>query len=169
MEHLNPAEIPRFASLGVIPSMQGVHCTPDGPYVLARLGPARAAESAYVWRKLMATGAVVANGTDAPVEDVNPIPSFYASVTRKMKNGEVFYGDQKMTRQEALRSCTLNGAFAAFEERTKGSLAAGKLADITVWSQDLLRVPDDEILTTRAVYTIIGGKVVYGAQAAPSK
>jgi predicted amidohydrolase YtcJ len=160
-QHLNAAEIPRFAALGVIPSMQGIHCSSDAPYVLARLGPARAEEGAYVWRSLMKTGAIIANGTDAPVEDVDPVASFHASVTRRMKSGEVFYGGQKMTREEALRSYTLNGAYAAFEEGIKGSLAPGKLADITVFSKNLLTAPDDELARAEVVCTIVGGKVMY--------
>jgi len=145
----------------VIAAMQGIHCTSDGPWVLKRLGPKRAEEGAYVWRKLMDTGAVIANGTDAPVEDVDPLPSFYASVTRKMKNGETFFPDQKMTRQEALKSYTLNGAYAAFEETIKGSLTPGKLADITVFSKDIMTCPEDEILKAEVVATIVGGKVLY--------
>ena len=102
--------------------MQGVHCTSDAPWVEPRLGAKRAEEGAYVWQKLMKSGAVVTNGTDAPVEDVDPIASYYATVTRKAKDGKVFYGDQKMSRLEALRSYTINNAFAAFEEDIKGSL-----------------------------------------------
>ena len=160
-QHLSPADIPRFGQLGVIAAMQGIHCTSDGPWVLKRLGPQRAEEGAYVWRKLMASGAVVSNGTDAPVEDVNPLPSFYASVTRKMKDGALFYPEQKMTREEALKSYTLNAAFAAFEENIKGSLAPGKLADITVFSRDIMTCPEDEILGAQVAATIIGGKVLY--------
>jgi predicted amidohydrolase YtcJ len=160
-QHISAQDIPRFGKLGVIPAMQGVHCTSDAPYVLARLGTKRAEEGAYVWRKLLNTGAVIANGTDAPVEDVDPLPSFYASVTRKLSDGTVFYGDQKMTRMEALKSYTLDAAFAAFEDKDKGSLKAGKLADITVLSKDLLTVPEDEILKTEVLYTIVGGKVRY--------
>jgi len=160
-QHLSAGDIPRFGGLGVIAAMQGIHCTSDGPWVLIRLGPKRAEEGAYVWRKLMASGAVISNGTDSPVEAVDPIPSFYASVTRKMKNGETFYADQKMTREEALRSYTLNGAFAAFEENIKGSLTAGKLADITVLSKDIMNCPDDDILNAEVLYTIVGGKVAY--------
>jgi len=158
-QHLSAQDIPRFGKLGVIPAMQGVHCTSDAPYVLARLGEKRAGEGAYVWRKLLDTGAIIANGTDAPVEDVDPIPSFYASVTRKLADGKVFFGDQKMTRMEALKSYTLDAAYAAFEEKDKGSLSPGKFADITVLSKDLLTVPDDEILKTEVLYTIVGGKV----------
>lgn len=160
-QHLSLSDIPRFGQFGVIAAMQGIHCTSDGPWVLKRLGVKRAEEGAYVWRKLMDTGAVIANGTDAPVEDVDPLPSFYASVARKMKNGETFFPDQKMTRQEALRSYTLNAAFAAFEETIKGSLAPGKLADMTVFSKDIMTCPEDEILKAEVVATIVGGKVLY--------
>jgi len=160
-QHLSLPDIPRFGQLGVIAAMQGIHCTSDGPWVLKRLGEKRAEEGAYVWRKLMDTGAVIANGTDAPVEDVDPLPSFYASVTRKMKNGETFFPAQKMTRQEALKSYTLNAAYAAFEESIKGSLAPGKLADVTVFSKDIMTCPEDEILKAEVVATIVGGKVLY--------
>lgn len=160
-QHLHPDDIPRFAKLGVIASMQGVHATSDGPWVLKRLGPKRAREGAYVWRKLMDAGVVVTNGTDTPVEDVDPIPSFYASVTRKMADGTAFYPEQRMSRVEALRSYTLNNAYAAFEEDIKGSLTPGKLADITVLSKDIMTVPDDEILDAEVVYTIVGGQIAY--------
>ena len=163
-QHLSLADIPRFAALGVIPAMQGVHCTSDAPYVLARLGPKRAEEGAYVWQKLMKTGAVISNGTDAPVEDVDPIESYYAPVTRRLKDGSVFFGDQKMTRVDALKSYTINGAYAAFEENIKGSLKVGKLADVTVLSKDILTVPDDEIRSAKVLYTIVGGKVLYTAK-----
>jgi len=160
-QHLSLPDIPRFGQLGAIASMQGIHCTSDGPWVLKRLGPQRAEEGAYVWRKLMSTGALICNGTDAPVEDVDPLPVFYASVTRKMKNGEFFYPDQKMTREEALKSYTLNAAYAAFQEDIKGSLTPGKLADITVISKDIMTCPEDEILGARVTATIVGGKVLY--------
>jgi hypothetical protein len=163
-QHLHPQDIPRFAALGVIAAMQGVHCTSDGPWVIKRLGEKRAREGAYVWQSLLKTGAVICNGTDAPVEDVNPIASFYASVTRRMANGKQFFPEQAMTREQALKSYTLNGAYAAFEEKLKGSLEPGKLADITVLSQNLLTVPEDQILNTRVVYTIVGGKVLYAAE-----
>jgi hypothetical protein len=160
-QHLSPGDIPRFAALGVIPAMQGVHCTSDAPYVLARLGPRRAEEGAYVWQKLMKTGAIISNGTDAPVEDVNPVESYYSTVTRRLKDGSVFFGDQKMSRMEALKSYTINGAYAAFEEGIKGSLTPGKLADVTVLSKDILTVPDEEIRSARVLYTIVGGQVRY--------
>ncbi len=160
-QHINAADIPRFGALGVIPSMQGIHCTSDAPYVLARLGAARAEEGAYVWQKLMKTGAIIPNGTDAPVEEVDPLPGYYALVTRKQKNGEVFFGDQRMTRDEALRAYTLNGAYAAFQEQTRGSLAPGKLADIVVLSADITKVPEDQIQKAEVLYTIVGGKIAY--------
>jgi hypothetical protein len=160
-QHLHPDDIPRFARLGVIASMQAVHCTSDGPWVPKRLGEQRAREGAYVWRSLMKTGAVVTNGTDAPVEDVSPIASFYAAVTRRMKDGNLFFPEQKMTREEALASYTTANAYAAFEEKDKGSLVAGKLADVTVLSRDIMTVPEVEISGAQAMYTIVGGKVVY--------
>jgi predicted amidohydrolase YtcJ len=162
-QHLNPADIPRFGQLKVIASMEGVHCTSDAPYVLARLGPKRAEEGAYVWQKLMKSGALVTNGTDAPVEDVDPIASYYATVSRKLKDGTVFYPDQRMTRMEALKSYTINGAFAAFEENSKGSLKVGKYADMVVLSKDILTVTEDQIPTAGVVSTIVGGKVRYRA------
>ena len=163
-QHLSAADIPRFGQLGVIASMQGIHCTSDAIFVLQRLGEKRAEEGAYVWQKLMKSGALVTNGTDAPVEDVDPIASYYATVTRKLADGRVFYGDQKMSRIEGLRSYTINNAIAAFEEDLKGSLTVGKLADVTVLTKDITTVPDDQIRTAKVAYTIVGGKVVYKGQ-----
>jgi hypothetical protein len=160
-QHIAAADIPRFGQLGVVAAMQGIHCTSDAPYVLARLGPERAEEGAYVWQKLLRSGATIANGTDAPVEATDPLPGYYALVTRKQKNGQVFYGDQRMTRAEALEAYTLSGAYAAFEESLKGSLTPGKLADITVLSRDILTCPEDDIPGTEVLYTIVGGKVLY--------
>ncbi len=160
-QHLNPTDIPRFGQLGVIAAMQGIHCTSDAPFVIARIGEKRAAEGAYAWRKLIDSGAVIANGTDTPVEDVDPIPSFYATVTRKTKDGKTFFPEERLTRMEALRTYTINAAYAAFEEKEKGTLEKGKLGDITVLSKDILTVPDDQILDTRVLYTIIGGEVKY--------
>ena len=160
-QHLHPADIPRFAQLGVIASMQGVHCTSDAPYVPARLGEKRAREGAYVWQKLMKSGAVVTNGTDAPVEDVDPIAGFYATVSRKTQDGSVFYGGERMSRMEALKSYTINGAYAAFQENSLGSLEVGKYADVVVLSKDIMTVPEDEIPSAEVVYTIVGGTVRY--------
>jgi predicted amidohydrolase YtcJ len=160
-QHLSAQDIPRFGKLGVIASMQGVHATSDAPYVTERLGAKRAEEGAYVWQKLMKSGATIANGTDAPVEDVDPIASFHASVSRKLRDGSVFYPDQRMTRMEALKSYTINGAYAGFEEANRGSLKPGKYADIAVLSKDILTVPEDEIPSARVVYTIVGGRIRY--------
>jgi predicted amidohydrolase YtcJ len=163
-QHLHPDDIGRFAELGVIASMQGIHCTSDGPWVLKRLGARRAEEGAYVWRKLIATGAVVTNGTDVPVEDIDPIAGFYASVSRRMADGTTFFPEERMTREEALRSYTLLNAYSAFEEDIKGSLTPGKLADMVVLSRDIMTVPEAEIPATRVLYTILGGRVVYSAE-----
>ena len=160
-QHLHPDDIPRFAELGVIASMQGVHCTSDGPWVPERLGDRRSEEGAYVWRRLLESGAVISNGTDAPVEDVSPLASYYSTVSRRMSTGDRFYPDQRLSREEALRSYTLDAAYAAFEEDQKGSLEVGKLADITVLSQDILTIDEEDIPNTEVLYTIIGGRVRY--------
>jgi predicted amidohydrolase YtcJ len=160
-QHINAMDIPRFGRMGVIAAMQGIHCTSDAPYVLERLGRARAQEGAYVWQKLLKSGAIVANGTDAPVEDVDPIASYYATVSRKLKDGSVFFPDQRMSRMEALKSYTLNAAYAGFEEENRGSLKPGKYADITVLSKDILKIAEDDIPTAKVTYTIVGGKVAY--------
>jgi predicted amidohydrolase YtcJ len=160
-QHLHPDDIPRFAKLGVIASMQGIHCTSDAVFVLQRLGIRRAAEGAYVWQSLMKSGAVVTNGTDAPVEDVDPLASFHATVTRRLPNATTFFPEQRMTREQALRSYTTQCAYAAFEEDVKGTLSPGKLADVVVLSQDLVTAPEDKLLDTRVLYTIVGGQVLY--------
>ncbi len=164
-QHIDPADIPRFHALGVIAAMQAIHATSDGPWVPKRIGDARAAAGAYVWHSLLASGAVVTNGTDVPVEDADPLASFYASVSRKLPDGSVFYPDQRMTRDEALRAYTLSNAYAAFEDSLKGSLTPGKLADVTVLSRNIMTVPEDSIPGTVVRYTILGGKVVYTAEA----
>jgi len=161
-QHLSPSDIGRFAELGVIASMQAIHCTSDSPFVISRLGEERAREGAYPWRSLLDAGAVVTNGTDAPVEDVDPIPSFYASVTRKRVDfEEPFFPEQSMTREEAIYSYTLANAYAAFEERDKGSIEIGKLGDFTVLSKNLLTCSDEEILDSKVLYTIVGGEIKY--------
>jgi hypothetical protein len=167
-QHIHPDDVPRFAKLGVIASMQGIHCTSDGPWVLKRLGEERAKSGAYVWRDLIASGAVVTNGTDVPVEDADPIASFYASVTRIMSDGTAFFPEQVMSREEALKSYTLQNAYAAFEEDVKGSLSPGKYADIVVLSKDILTVPPEEIRQAKVVYTIVGGKILYRAEGTPT-
>jgi predicted amidohydrolase YtcJ len=162
-QHLNPADIPRFGRLGVIAAMQGVHATSDGPWLDKKLGAKRVKEGAYVWRSLMNTGAIIANGTDVPVEDINPLASFYSSVSRMMNTGQRLTPEQRMTRAEALKSYTWNNAYAAFWEKDIGSLAVGKLADITVLDRDIMTVPEAQIPGTRVLYTIVGGKVRYEA------
>lgn len=160
-QHVDPADLPRFAELGVIAAMQGVHATSDAPWVPKRLGDERAASGAYRWQDLWRSGAVVGNGTDAPVEDVDPLQSFWASVTRRLPDGGRFDPDQRMSRDQALRSYTLNNAYAAFEEDLKGSITPGKLADLVVLSRDIMTVPEDEIREARVLYTILGGDIVY--------
>jgi predicted amidohydrolase YtcJ len=162
-QHINMEDIPRFAELGVIASMQGVHCTSDAPFVPKRLGEMRARLEAYAWRQIIDSGALIANGTDAPVEDVDPIASFYASVTRNVPrmNHQPFFPEQKMTREEALASYTINNAYAAFEEDLKGSISVGKLADVVILSNDLLKCKDEEIMETEVLYTIVGGEVKF--------
>jgi predicted amidohydrolase YtcJ len=163
-QHLHPDDIGRFGKLGVIAAMQAVHCTSDAIFVPQRLGQLRSEKGAYVWRSLIDSGAVVTNGTDAPVEEVNPFPSLYASVTRKLPNGQSFFPEQSMTRLEALRSYTIDCAYAAFEENQKGSLVAGKLADLAILDRNLLTCEAEAILKTKVLFTVLGGKVVYSAE-----
>jgi len=161
-QHLDPTDIPRFKELSVIASMQGIHCTSDAPFVVKRLGEERSRLGAYPWRSLLDNDVIIANGTDAPVEDISAIECFYASVTRKRSDsGLEFFPEQRMTRAEAIYSYTLGNAFAAFEEKDKGSLEVGKLADIVVLSNDLTKCSDEEILNTEILYTIVGGTVKY--------
>ncbi len=163
-QHISATDIPRFGELGVIPAMQAVHMASDRPWAIDRLGKERIEEGAYVWRKLIESGAIIVNGTDAPVEPVDPLASFYASVARKTLAGEPEGGyepGQRMSREEALKTYTWNAAYGAFEEDIKGSIEVGKLADFTVFSKDIMQVPEDEILTTKVDYTIVDGKVAY--------
>ena len=161
-QHIDPADMPRFKELNVIASMQAIHCTSDAPFVVKRLGEERARVSAYPWRSLLDEGVVIANGTDAPVERVDPIPNFYAAVTRRrLDTGQVFYPEQAMTRKEALYSLTMANAYAAFEDDIKGSLEVGKWADIVLLSHNLMTCPEDSIPNTKVVMTMVGGKVKY--------
>jgi predicted amidohydrolase YtcJ len=141
--------------------MQSIHTCSDAPMVITRIGQQRAREGAYVWQTLIKSGAIVLDGTDTPVEDINPIPNFYCGVTRAYGNGKLFFPDQAKTRMQELRTYTWNNAYAVFEEHKLGSLSPGKLADIDVFSGNLLTIPADDILRTRVLYTIVGGKVVY--------
>lgn len=163
-QHLHPNDIPRFAKMGVIPAMQAIHLSSDRSWAIDRLGEKRIKEGAYMWQSLLKSGAVIVNGTDVPVEPINPIASFFASVTRQTLKGEPEGGyepDEKMTRTQALRSYTLDAAYGAFEEKIKGSIKAGKLADFVVFNKDIMLVPDAEILSTEVSMTILGGKVLY--------
>jgi predicted amidohydrolase YtcJ len=166
-QHLHPDDIPRFGQLGVIAAMQAIHLSSDRPWAIDRLGEKRIIDGAYVWQSLFKTGARIANGTDAPVEPVDPIPSFYASVTRKTLQGLPeggYEGEQKMTREQALKSYTLDGAYAEFEENFKGSIEVGKAADFTVFDRNIMEIPEDEILQTKVQMTVVGGKVVFSRQ-----
>ena len=166
---LDAADIPRFGKLGVLAAMQGIHCPSDRPWAPRRLGEARVREGAYVWRKLLDTGARIANGTDAPVEDVSPLQNFHATVTRQDASGQPpggFDPDQKLTRAEALRTMTLEAAYFSFAEGEKGSIEAGKVADLVVLSQDILAVPDEALLKTEILATIVDGKVLHEKPAA---
>jgi len=166
-QHLHPADIPRFAELKVIPAMQAIHMASDRPWAIRRLGEKRIKEGAYMWQSLLQSGVPIVNGTDVPVEPINPIPSFYASISRKTLKGlpkEGYEPQEKMTREQALRSYTLDAAYGAFEEAIKGSIEVGKLADFTIYDQDLMTVPEDEVLNTEVVMTIFNGNVVYQKQ-----
>jgi predicted amidohydrolase YtcJ len=160
-QHLSRREIPRFAKLNVIAAMQGIHATSDAPFVRKRLGRERAKRGAYVWRKLIDSGAIICNGTDAPIESVNTVANYFATVTRQQANGKLFFPEEKMTRMEALKSYTINGAYAAFQEDKLGSLKIGKLADIAILSKDLLLTPDYNLKKSNVVMTIVGGKIEY--------
>ena len=165
-QHIAPDDIPRFGRLKVIPSIQGIHMSSDRPWAINRLGQKRIEESAYVWRDLINYGAVLINGSDVPVEPIDPIASFYASTTRKTLKGLPDIGyepKQKMTRIEALKSYTINAAYGAFEDQIKGSIEIGKYADFTVFSQNLITIPEEKILDTKVLYTIVNGVVEYQA------
>ncbi|MCD4749050.1 MAG: amidohydrolase [Thermoanaerobaculales bacterium] len=163
-QHLHIDDIPRFGELGVIASIQPVHCTSDGPWVPQRLGEDRSREGAYVWRSLLDSGAHLAAGTDAPVEDIDPLATFRAAVTRLKDDGLAFYPGQCLTREEALRAMTLDAAWAAFEEDEKGSLEVGKFADVTILSGNLLEVPLESLAKVRVISTVVGGQVRFTAQ-----
>ena len=166
---INHDDIPRFAELGVIPSMQAVHQTSDMYWAGARLGLGRLL-GAYAWRSLLNTGVVVPNGSDFPVEAVNPLLSFHSAVARQDAENWPAGGwmpEQKMTREEALKSMTIWPAFAGFQEAAMGSLTAGKFADFVILDRDIMTVADRDILGTTVVATYIGGKPVYERAARP--
>jgi predicted amidohydrolase YtcJ len=156
---IHPDDVKRTVELGVIPAVQGIFACSDGPWVEERLGPERTLERGYIFNTLAEAGAVPTNGTDPPVDEINPIESFRCSVTRELPDGSLFQPQEVYSRERALYSYTMGNAIAAFEEAEKGSLTPGKLADITVLSRDLLTVPAADIGDTRVVMTILGGKV----------
>lgn len=166
-QHLHPDDISRFGDLGVIAAIQAIHLSSDRPWAIGRLGAKRIKDGAYVWQKLLSSGAVISNGTDAPVEPVDAIPSFYASVSRKtlkMTPDGGYEPDQKLTREQALKSYTLAGAYAEFAEDIKGSIKVGKVADFTVFDKNIMEVPENDILNTKIMMTVVGGKIVFKAE-----
>ena len=165
-QHLLPSDIERFSKLGVIASIQAIHMSSDRPWAIDRLGIERIKSGAYVWRDLLDAGVHIANGTDVPVEPINPIANFYASVARKTLKGlpdDGYEIRQKLSRHETLKSMTLWNAYAAFEEAEVGSISVGKRADMTVTDQNLMTVDENKILATKPVMTVIGGEIVYQA------
>jgi len=166
---LSAEDIPRFAQLGVIPSMQASHQTSDMYWIGKRLGPTRLL-GAYAWRSLINSGVVIPNGSDFPVEQVNPLISFHASIARQDANDWPAGGwlpEQRMTREEALRSMTLWPAFSAFQENDMGSITPGKLADFVILDQDIMRIPVELVLKTNVLATYVGGKAVYEKKSTP--
>src|SRR5438270_6349914 len=160
---VDPADLPRFAKLGVIPSMQPSHAISDLFFAPKRLGMDRLA-GAYAWQSFLKSGVIICGGSDAPVERGEPMIEFYAAVARKSikgESGEGWHPEQKVSREQALKMFTIWPAFAAVEEKDKGSIEAGKLADFTVLSQDIMKIAEPEILKTRSEATIIGGEVIY--------
>ena len=163
-QHLHPDDLPRFAELNVIAAMQAVHMSSDRPWAIDRLGQKRIVEGAYMWQTILKSGAKVINGTDVPVEPITPLASFYASISRKTLKGEPeggFEPAEKMTRTQALRSYTLDAAFGEFEEDYKGSIEVGKAADFTIFSKDIMTIPEAEILDTSVEMTVLNGEIVY--------
>ncbi|SEJ64660.1 hypothetical protein SAMN05192553_10732 [Cyclobacterium xiamenense] len=163
-QHLHPDDIPRFAALGVLPAMQAIHLSSDRPWAIDRLGEKRIKEGAYMWQALLQSGVPIINGTDVPVEPIHPLANFYASITRKTLDGspeEGYEADQKMTREQALRSYTLDAAYGAFEENMKGSLEVGKVADFVVFDRNIMEIPEQELLETKVQMTVIDGEIVY--------
>src|SRR5213592_4023600 len=160
---VDPADLPRFAKLGVIPSMQPSHAISDLFFAPARLGMDRLA-GAYAWQSFLKSGAIIPGGSDAPVERGEPMIEFYAAVARKAAkgfSGEGWHPEQAVSRQQALKMFTINAAYAAFQEKDKGSIEVGKLADFTVLSRDITKIPEMEILETRNEMTVIGGEIIY--------
>ncbi|HAX43524.1 MAG TPA: amidohydrolase, partial [Solibacterales bacterium] len=169
IEHAQIISLPdfqRFLDYSVIASIQSTHATSDMRWAARRVGPDRIA-GAYAWQRFLKLGVPVANGSDFPVEEPNPMLGLYAAITRQDLKGEPAGGwmpDQRMTREQALKSWTLDGAYAAFEEKVKGSLEPGKLADFLVLDRDIMTAPATEIAGTKVKMTVLGGRVVHEAQ-----
>lgn len=163
-QHIDGEDIPRFAELNVVPAMQAIHMSSDRPWAIDRLGKERIDEGAYVWQKLLQQGSKIVNGTDAPVEPINPLACYYASVTRKTLKGTPTQGyepDQKMTREQALISYTKDAAYGGFMDDVTGTIEIGKYADFTVLDKDIMTVPEEEIMEAKVMMTIIGGAIAY--------
>ena len=158
---IHPDDVARTVELGVIPAVQGIFACSDGPWVVDRLGEERTRERGYIFNTLAEAGLVPTNGTDPPVDEISPIGSFHCSVTRQLPDGTLFQPQEVYSRDRALYSYTMGNAIAAFEENIKGSITPGKLADITVLSQNLLTISDDALLETEIVMTIVGGRIRY--------
>jgi predicted amidohydrolase YtcJ len=162
---LDLADIPRFAKLNVIASMQPSHAIGDLHFAPSRVGVERL-KGAYAWQSLIKSGAIIAGGSDAPVERGEPMIEFYASVARKDQKGfqgQGWHPEQAVSREQALKMFTIWPAFAAFEEKLRGSIEVGKLADFSIFSADIMSIPEMEILKTRNLMTVINGEIVYQA------
>ena len=160
---VSPEDIPRFAKLGIIPSMQPSHAIGDLHFAISRLGLKRL-EGAYAWQTFLKQGNYIAGGSDAPVERGEPMIEFYAAVARKDQKGFTgpgWHPEQAVSREQALKMFTLWAAMAAFEEQSRGSIEAGKWADLTVLSADIMKIPEAEILKTRRTMTLVNGEIVY--------
>lgn len=164
-QHLNPTDIDRIADLNIIASMQTVHCTSDAPYAVKRLGEKRIEEGAYVWQTLLNKNVHIANGTDAPIERINPFENLYAAITRKkLDSDEAFYPDQKMSREKALEIYIQANAYAGFQEDWKGKIEKGYVADIVILDTNLLTCNEADIPKTKVLYTLVDGQVKYVAE-----
>ncbi|WP_103020176.1 amidohydrolase [Salinibacter altiplanensis] len=161
-QHLHPDDIPRFGDLGVIASMQAIHACSDAPYNYERLGAQRVNQGAYLWKTLREDGVVVGNGTDVPVEKINPLASLHCTVARQVPGSDTtFTAEEALTPREALKSYTINNARMAFEEDIKGTLTPGKLSDVAVLSHNILTGPPERLREATVDYTVVGGEVVY--------
>src|SRR5689334_19218313 len=169
-QELAPQDIPRFAKLGIIASMQPTHCTSDKAWAEARLGPQRV-KGAYAWQSVLKTGAHVPFSSDFPGETLNPFYGIYAAITRQDPNGNPpggWHPEQRVSLQQALRGYTMEAAYAGFEEGVKGSIENGKLADLIVIDKDITKLPPREILSIQVLKTFVGGKLVFESKKNPA-